>query len=322
MKKVVLLMRKISLFVLSMALLVGFALPAMAAGNDQQKDLKKNEIKMDKELSIYQFDDGRIEKVKDYSKLSDQQKNKILLEMKFTQEDIAGMSSILKDQFLSIGGYKVDTSVKKTKIYTDKDGTNHEFTSNNGSEINTLINSETKQAQANSSEISTMSSVTDGIFSANSWVVFQGLTSNGAEYEYRMVTRYVWNGRPGVAFTDTIAHSYQSHSTRYQTNMSRHTWASPSNIISNYQMSMSYPSAYATFGDIDLLYVDGLQEGYLNESVRIPTRHYGETGAFAAGYAHPYSSSLVRAALASASISWDSTWGMKHNWLYYWTIGQ
>lgn len=171
-----------------------------------------------------------------------------------------------------------------------------------------------------------MGSKDDGIFHAHSFITYGGLTYTEKEYKYTYWLYYEWKGVPKIYFHDSVAQAWQSHTTSVggSGNHIYHPFCTNSNYDKTYPIDYEQKQLYGSKGNFDLLGsgCDTLsQYGTFKENVVIPITHNGETGAFVAGYAHPYSSSITKAVLNYVSIAWDDSWGDEYTWTNTFTIG-
>ncbi|NOU88661.1 hypothetical protein GC102_23330 [Paenibacillus sp. LMG 31460] len=308
-------------FLLICLFLVLTSIPSVGLAEKTNEDQK---IVIDEKLTITKYKDGRISPVAVTKNLTIGQIDNILKYMGFSKEDIDKMSSEIKNDITSAGGKKI--SVEKTnekEIYTDIDGNEFDVTDENRNTIMQKIENDKekfKKRENKSVSVAAMGSASEGIWTGWSWLVFRGTV--GLEYEYSYYTEYKWDGNPNLAFQDTVAQSWQSHTTTIGRAGTAYHEYKLGGIQSN-SMEFLNTSVYGSEAKFDIYtnYNLSKQYGFVREDVRIPTSNATLSGVWAAGYAHPYSSGIIRAIFGFASITWDASWGMKKSWTNNFTIG-
>lgn len=252
------------------------AAPILAEDNTENE--VKTKIKIDDQLTVNKLKDGRIEGLKNAGQLKKEQRLAVLSQMKFTENEIKTMSVDLQQNIIANGGVKVESNQTDFKeVYTDLRGKDHVITEENREKIQKLIEKDLSEFKSKTKgNVSTlaMGSAADGIWYGMSYIVYNGINSYNTEYMYDYYTSYTWNGRPGVAFTDTVTQAWQSHTTRVSSS-GQHAWQvpawqNPNQPIYYYPMSINYNSIAGTQATFNLQYVDGTQYGHLKDSVRIP----------------------------------------------------
>ncbi len=247
--------------------------------------------------------------------------NKILGHMNFKNDELSKLSYELKEEIVSNGGRKVDSTVSDfVSVYTNPKGKDYLITEDNKEKIDKIIEKDiakyynSKNMKSDVSTNAESSKVYDGIWTGYSTIIYNGI--NGSEYEYYFYSNFDWNGVPNVYFTDYVALAWQINATPIGQYFKHYYQWGYSNAESNVYgaTSVDVSSVYGTRWGYDLLGSGERQSGWGREKVRIPVSNANLTGVISAGYAHPYTNSVVKAALGSASISWDDSWAMKHTW--------
>lgn len=293
-----------------------------------QEELETKEIRVNENLKVIQYKDGRVKGLKNAKGLTKAERAQILKLMKFSDKDIEIMQDELEIEIIETGGVKVPSTMTDFKeVYTDLDGNDHIVTDENREEIKQLIKKDLERykqtnAKNNGDLLVTASGMgyeTDGEWTGFGAITYNGKTSNGTEFKYNYYTQYSWDNRPEVANVDTVAHAWQSHTTSLGS-FGRHAWKTPEGITHYWDLDVEEENV-GSQAEINLYWADGKQYGYLRDDVRIPVRYEGETGSFVSGYAHPYLPDIIKAVLNFLSINWPDEWAMKKTWRNTFTIG-
>lgn len=308
---------------------------------DGNASLHSQKIAIDGTLSITKYDDGRVAPVASAAFLSDDQLDKTLQEMKFTDTQVKKMSKELKRQLVHNGGVQVELSnLTQHSYYTSLDGTEYEITDFNKAQVEEikakdlkLLNKPTllsyrkspsafvKGGVAKASPMSIpVGSVSDGIFTSNSIMLYMGKTSNAMEFLYDLYGQYDWSDVPNFYFTDTIAQSWD-------TGISSETSNGANNILGNYsgtytQEAMSINRAIGgTKGDIDLAY-SYHQYGAIHDLLHVPVASKGLYKQVLAKYYHAYYPSIANVIMGYLGINLQGSFtGQSWDWSGGFTVG-
>lgn len=295
---------------------------AKAEGNGTESQIKKT-IVIDSNLAIQKNNDGTIENNLQDKDLTINQQELILKEMNFTEQEINNMGSDLKESLSKSGGTKVNTTTKLNQYFNSLDGNKYLVTDENKNEIeylrqrdamqlSTVLN---KEVKINS--LSSMGSISDGIFSAKGFVSYQGKTSNSKEYEYRYHDSFRWSRSPQYAYNDKLAHAWQTHSTSVSSEASIRY-----DLNGAYQyLSVTPEGVYGSSAKVNFTSnFIGELSGYLVNVVRIPVSNQGTTGRFVAKYAHPWTILSPSISAGPVSIDFSTYIGDEWSWENTFTI--
>ncbi|MFD3271947.1 hypothetical protein ACE3MS_17795 [Paenibacillus dendritiformis] len=274
-------------------------------------------------VSVQQSNEGYIKGLDNPELLLGEQKNQILRLLRFTDDEIINMSDSLKNELLKEGGVKVDVNISKMKhIYTDLNGTDHVITEENKEAVSVIRMNDMKKIGLDEITTYDMGSVRDGIFSGGAMITYLGKTSSGKEFKYIYRTIFRWDNRPINFYVDTIGTAWQSHTTRVDYS-GLYQYDYGNSIFEPGFSSIDVSSVYGTRGYIDINYHnDGPHYGWLENEVRIPTRHELETGSFASAYGHSWLPvNNVTINIRSTGITF-SGFGDKWSWDSTFTIGK
>jgi hypothetical protein len=323
-------------------------------------NFKERKVKVD-DIEITIFEDGRIAPVEKAKGLKESTLDKILSHMRFNNEEILGTPKEMKEDLVQNGGKKVGSPILDfTSVYTDLEGVDHLVTDQNEEEINEKIDNDLEKFYKKKSNpfsilkfsskndrkeytnankflgkwhnskskpnngislLADSSKVTDGIWSGYSSIVYGGTVNEGREFVYFLYSRYNWNGVPSVYFDDYVALAWQANGTPSGQSF-QHTRYYYGNYYNYTATEVDNGSITGTRWEFDILGTGDKQYGYGKQHIRIPVSNKGNTGAIAAGYAHPYLDGVVKAVLSAASINWDDSWAMKKTWRQNFIIGQ
>ncbi|NRR23289.1 hypothetical protein [Brevibacillus sp. MS2.2] len=280
-------------------------------------------------LEVTVFDDGRVKGIEYSEELSRKDRRRILELMHFTEQEINRMPEGLQEDVIRLGGVKVDTTIEDfVHIYTDLEGNDHIVTDENNDEVDKIRQKDLEIiAQQSGKELTiTPSAVRDGKFYGSSMAVYMGKSRNGRELEYHYLTEFEWSARPWLYFVDTIANTWQNHTTgvsrdgRYVVrpfNGNGDPMGGISIGLSNFDDS----NPLGTKADVDLARHDGIHEGWLNDVVRIPDSEKGRTGQFASAYVHSYSLDGISINFKYLGYQFSGT-GDKWSWKTSFEIGK
>ncbi|MBE9914758.1 hypothetical protein G8C92_12010 [Paenibacillus donghaensis] len=186
--------------------------------------------------------------------MNEDQKSSILKEMRFNDYEINRMPENLKEDLIKSGGVKVDLeNSNMTEEYCSLDGMFTKLMIQNKEAIQKI--KEADRAQINNEspvEITPYGSIDGGMVQAYHSLIYSGLTSNGMEYRYSLLTYYIVKDSFGaVNDTDwtiaTVRTNDQlrtnSKSYNYELNGSQHT-GSVDTGNSVYGTSTKFPRFY------------------------------------------------------------------------------
>lgn len=279
-------------------------------------------------VDISIFEDGRIKPINNPESLTKEEKTTALELMKFSDDEIESFPEELINELLADGGVKVElTQEDEVHIYTDLQGNDHIVTPATVNQVN-----EIKQADslfiANryklNSGVSTfaMGEVKEGTFTGKGVLTYIGTTSNGKEYEYNYRTAWEWSTMPTLTWTDSIATSWQSHTTSVSTTSDYTRWANGGFSHDN-KVTVDRSSVAGTKAKIDVQNAPGRHYGYIQDKVRIPVGNKGTTGQFASAYGHSYLPAVPISINIGGwgSVSFSGGAGDKWTWKNNYTIG-
>lgn len=296
--------------------------------NAQENVIDENEknselIRIDSNLIIEKKLDGRVLPIlnSNNQKLTSDQQDAILKEMRFTEDEIQSMSPSEKESTALAGGVKVDSETILLQYFNASDGKKYLVTDENRDEIEALRQQEAKKLSRKLNkeiQIQPLSSVKDGIFSARGHVTYQGKSPNATEFEYRYNDSFDWSSTPQNTITDTLAHAWQSHSTSVKSEAVTNTVVLGNN---NYKYPSVIPEGvYASYFKFPYTTRFDSMNGYLVNHVRIPISEKGHTGKFVARYAHPWTLVTPGISAGPISISYGSFIGDEWYWETTYTI--
>lgn len=142
------------------ALLLMLTSVAQASGAKGVSEEGSKKIAIDDNLTITKFDDGRVAPVADVSRLSNQQIDKVLREMKVKDEEIKKFPSEFKKLLVSRGGVKVELNQTLKEYYHSLDGKVYLVTDENRAEIDAIIAKDQETNTQKSGEINPVSAPT------------------------------------------------------------------------------------------------------------------------------------------------------------------
>lgn len=314
MKKIIALVLFISVF---------FAIPTSFAQENntvQSNNEVMSTLEVTPTLSISKFSDGRVAPVKDVFKLSVTELDNILKEMKFNDSDLKSMNNVLKRTLVSNGGIKVEVESSGIKeYYTSLNGEEYLITEENKSEINEIKKNDLKVMLENQIEDDNngitpfyfdipIDSLVDGILGLSTFLVYNGKTSNGLEFQLDFYTDYYWDGRPNFPFTDVIAQSWSQEFTRKSTTGTNYYKFSTGNTFSSkFSFSNSIGGSKGTF---NLISAEN-NWGSMISNLVIPVTNQGLTKEVITVYSHPYTSTTINVILNFLDIEISPFWGAK-----------
>lgn len=337
-KKIFNVIFKCSIFLLTFALL--FSLKTNVTANAMTIEDSTKEITVDtnkvsnivklKNLNVSILEDGRIEPINNPESLTKEERTSVMKLMKFTDAEIESYPEELINDLLADGGVKVElTQEDFVHIYTDLQGIDHIVTSETMDEVN-----EIKQRDAYfivnkfnlNSGVNTfaMGGKTEGTFTGKGILTYLGKTSNNTEHEYLYRTAWEWSLMPKFTFTDSVATSWQAHTTTISSTGKYTRWANGGFSHDN-KVTVDKSNIQGTKATIDIQNAPGRHYGYIEDKVRIPiSGNTGTTGAFSSAYAHAHVPTLMGGVSINISKygSIDmSGIGDKWSWRNSYTIG-
>ncbi|GBG07706.1 hypothetical protein PAT3040_02264 [Paenibacillus agaridevorans] len=300
--------RKIGTLAITLSLLVASSLQAAPLSKEQQFEIVQT-VMIDQNTEIKKFEDGRIAPIDNAKILNEEQLNKILVQMNVPTEEINNFPLGFKKKLVERGGLYVEVNRNFKEYYNDSQGIKHEVTEGNRNNIQTKVSRDIESLKAPGMvNLLSDDSVSDGIFTAQTYVFYLGKTATNAEFKYDYYTSYNWSRLPANSYTDIIAQSWQSHTTSVASN-GAHNWYPDW----DYYCTPGYTWVQDSYGTNLKNSIGGSQAkfsnhavceqyGALHNEVRIPVTHAGETGQFIATYAHPFIGGLGYAVMNYLSI--------------------
>lgn len=303
---------------LTAALLLVVPVTASAQENVIDKEEQTVEIlTIDSNLSLEKKADGRVfpkMKTRDQS-LTISQQESVLIEMGFTEEELEEMDPVLKEDISLGGGKKVETQTTLRQYYNSADGKKHLVTDENREEIEALRQKDARELSKKSDReinIEPLSYVEEYPFSAVGNVVYQGKTSNAAEFVFKYYNTANWAESPRQLYSDTLAHAWQGFATGVSRESTLTTWVTPQQGGTHYP-AVKIEGAYGSSAKM-------VQGNYYSrhwtimETVNIPVSNKGTTGKHVARYAHPYSPVSPSLTVGPVSLAYSSFWGDEWTW--------
>lgn len=249
-------------------------------------------------IKVEMFSDGRVKPIS--RNLSEHQFSYVLTIMGFTDEEISDMPLAMRKDIVKGGGKKIQlTEAEIKEIYRDQDGNIYDLSSS--SDVGTFY-------------------YTDPDKTIYGNLVYRGKI--GSEYSYYYYANYNWK-QYTVYNNDRnrLALSWQYNATPI--GVSHQSYAEYTNTLGITYNALKAVTKQLLGTDIRVT-KDGIKSnGYIREELRIPERDKGLTGAFAVGYAWPYSpTASITISYGPASISFSSFWGWEKTMIYNWKIGE
>ncbi|WP_340025043.1 hypothetical protein MHI24_07645 [Paenibacillus sp. FSL K6-1096] len=270
---------------------------------------------IDPYLSVDKYMDGRVVGIENVDILNENQKTKILEEMRFNSEEIDAMPEQLKNDLLESGGVKVEINTNISEEYHSLDGKTYVVNEKNKELIQNIKSADLKEIQKESG-LSTMqtakNSVNDGTFSAYHALMYSGKTSNAKEFVYSYVTYYTIAPPIIPTGNDKIGTAWQAYVTR--------TGATAYNYRGNsgYQGSVDVSSVYGTSTSFNSEFYT---RGYMQNNINIPVTYVGLTTNFSSSYAHPYTPLSPAVSIGPLAVSFSSFIGSQWTWGSSFTVG-
>lgn len=288
-----------------------------------------SEIVKFKNVNVSIFEDGRIKPINNPESLTKEEQTSVLKLMKFSDNEIESFSEELINDILADGGVKVEVKQEDfVHIYTDLQGNDHIVTPETLDEVNEIKSRDllfiSNKLNLNSGVSPfAMEKVQDGNFTGQGILTYIGKTSNNTEFEYLYRTAWEWSLMPTLTFTDSVATSWQAHTTSVSTTSAYSRWAN-GGFYHGDKVTVDRSSVAGTKAKIDIQNAPGRHYGYIEDKVRIPVAKNGTTGQFASAYGHSHYPTSVAgisiniAGFGSISLSGG---GDKWSWRNSFTIG-
>lgn len=165
-----------------------------------------------------------------------------------------------------------------------------------------------------------MGRVQDDTFTGWGTLTYLGKTSNGVNYEYTYRTGWQFDRIPFFTLTDTVGHSWQTHTTSISTTATYDRYSNGYFGHSN-RITIDNSNVAGSKAKIDLVGDPGRHYGYLTDKVRIPIAgNTGTQGQFASAYGHshlPYSVGINIGGYGNISFSGGAgdKWTWKNNFI-------
>ncbi|URJ45221.1 hypothetical protein MF628_005011 [Paenibacillus polymyxa] len=292
-----------------------------ASSSEEMKVMDYTPLKIDNNLTVKKFSDGRIEPIENAKSLTEKQQYEILSEMGYTEKESEELSESEKVYLITEGGVKVNvTQSEMVHKYFDLSGKEHIITPENEAEINKIKEADLKKIKGDKISTSAMGSVNDGTFSGTSSIQYMGKTANGREYKYSYRTHFNWSNIPWITLSDRVAHAFQSHTSAVGSKAEFFYRTANGNWHDGEFSNIDQSQVSGTIGSVRLIPIKE-QYGTLYTEVRIPVAHGGGTGSFANSYAHSYTEVPFALSLGSVSITGTGL-GDFWTWRSNFTIGQ
>lgn len=302
---------------LTLALVFALSLPvsslASAASSTESSANDLNSLTIQKKvidtnLVIEKYSDGRVKGLGDNLDLNESQINKILKEMRFNDDEINRMPENLKQDLVKSGGVKVDLNTTTSEEYRSLDGNLYEVNNSNREAVEKLKESDLKSLNnVNNSmtrDVTPLGGTIKGEIEGYHSLIYSGLTSNGLEHKYSLLTYY---SSPSVLTVDVRV------ATAWTVDMVRTNARAYYYFNSNqYSGSVDTSSVYGT----STKYPYAMTRGYLQNDVNIPKSKTGLTGQFTTKVAVPYNKLdwiLPSVAIGPISITFSSYLGTTYS---------
>lgn len=254
------------------------------------------------------------------------------------------MSLKLKQDIVSKGGKKIETTDKHVKYIQSREGKDDKSIEGNSFfEVNTKLDEKVNSNNSNDNQSSddTFNSLassgstqdgwdkTDGIWQGQTYIIYDGKTYNGTEFEYRLYVKYHWDEEPYWNKKDRYAIAWGSNATKVAGLDSNWSWWKTYTPQNGYQYN-SYSTSHdasdleGTEWGFSLSQSYGTAReigGYGRETIRIPTSRDGQTFTFAGGYFHPWYSYNASISFYGIGISFSDNTGDKWSWDESFEIG-
>lgn len=296
-----------------------------------EKEIQVSEVINLKNVNVTIFEDGRVKPIDNPESLTKEERVSIMKLMNFSEDEIESLPERLINDILNDGGVKVEVNEEDfVHVYTDILGNDHIITSENQDEVNKIKERDLQfidnKYKLNKDLVSTftttLKTVKDDIFTGSGILTYVGIKNN-KEYEYLYRTTFNWQYMPNLTFVDTIASSWQSHTTSIATTKDYSRWAG-GGFSHDSKIKLDRSSVAGTKATIDIQNAPGRHYGYIEDRVRIPVTKKGTTGQWASAYGHSWSPSLLGGVAINiggyGSISLSGS-GDKWSWKNSFTIG-
>ncbi|KJD45212.1 hypothetical protein [Paenibacillus terrae] len=278
-------------------------------------------LKIDSNLTVKKFSDGRVEPIENAKSLTEKQQYEILSEMGYSKKESDELSEAEKVYLITEGGVKVNLAQSEmVHKYFDLSGKEHIITPENEAEINKIREADFVKIKGDKFSTSAMGSVNDGTFSGTSSIQYLGKTANGNEFKYSYRTQFSWSNIPWFTLTDKVAHAFQSHTTALGSKADFFYRSANGNWHDGEFSNIDQSQTLGTIGSVRLIPIKE-QYGTLYTEVRIPKAHGGYTGSFSNAYAHSFTEFPFSLSLGSVSITPTGA-GDYYSWRSNFTIGQ
>lgn len=333
---------KKSLLLLSILVLVFTCI----SGGVFAKDAKPENAlhKISENLSVSQFEDGRIAPVSDSSTLNKNELDQILLLYGFQQNELQRIPEKMKMKIVEQGGKRVETT-PGTAVYTSTDEEGNVVAKVEASSLEELKQIE-KQYKGNVTEnkenkLTIMNDASDtvpgwdeedGIFKAKTFVIFLGQTHNSLENRYSLWHEFEWESVPfwdlskdsfalawgsskdvvklGGSEDALVEHYYIQNNNTYYGNFVPNLTSDLEGHVWDFRWTTSLPLAADDYVTNDPLSGFGLVE------IRIPTTHNGTTFTYGGAYQHPHFS-LPGVGITIRGVGFDfNGTGSSDNWFW------
>lgn len=321
-----------SIFLLIFALLFSLNTTKITANamhiQDSTKEItvdtdKVSKIVKLKNVNVSILEDGRIKPINNPESLTKEERTATMKLMKFSDDEIKSFPDGLINEILADGGVKVELTQEDFRhTYTDLQGNDHIVTPETMDEVNE-IKLKDSQLVAKKSKFDSgvdtlaMEKITDGVFTGQGILTYLGKTSNGLEFEYNYRTAWEFSSMPSLTFVDSIATSWQNHTTSVSSTSDYSRYANGNFGHSN-KVTLDRSSIAGTKGSIDLQNAPGRHYGYIQDKVRIPVSQSGTTGSFASAYGHSHFPTNIGGVSINiggfGSINFGSAKGDKWDW--------
>lgn len=298
-------------------------------------------------LTIEIYSDGRVAPIKDANKLTEEELNKVLVEIGYSENYINNINLATKQKLVSYGGKVVEGKIADmTHEYVSNDKS-YEITPYNRDKIRDIQIADLKEANMDSNlieayvlpespegEFSIMSSdclgstggCSEGKWSADIQTIKIGETSTQVEYLVQL--SYHWSSWPvaGLAYGENAAMHWGSYGqpvdgTAYGEGANRirtgvyEYMSLPLDLGSNYGLKTEFTvqNPYNVYDRHD---------GSIMEVIRISKDHKGDILTISGAYSHPWTANNWDISVGYGALSFSGSFGTgdKWTWRYNFTV--
>jgi hypothetical protein len=299
-------LKKVVVYVLT--LLLALVPATVLAKSTEEKTL----VKISEEIKITKLKDGRIEPVENAKDLKKEELDKILLEMGFETSQLNGMSKEMKKSIVKDGGKKVETTLDEINLSTVDQVTNTTV-SESGQSIDEVKLKTTKKLKEirdrskNKIKNNKLNSIirysagetqngwdkedTFHDWHGQTYVVYLGKTTNGAEHRYNAYLNFQWDNKPTYTDKDNFGVWWSTKAEKWASSNEYWVYHTGSNggvynLATTYDNTEIYGSDW-TFNWFSY-YTIYETTGYGKQEIRVPISQSGTTMNIKGGYQHEH----------------------------------